>query len=152
MHTGFQRRASADGSHPALYGWDNEFGNLHERVQKFSVSEKLTSNAEFLNFVRDRGYDKEEYWSKEGWNWVSDTGSSYPKFWVNKSDKKNLDPSNFTLRLTLSETRDFWNLPVEVNCFEAYAYCRWLSKKLGKAIRLPTENEYYSMLQHIGFD
>ena len=41
---------------------------------------------------------------------------------------------------------------MEINCFEAYAYCRWLSKKLGKAIRLPTEDEYYATLKHIDYN
>lgn len=42
-----------------------------------------------------------------------------------------------------------WDWPVEVNCFEASAYCRWLSKKNSKTFRLPSEDEYYSMLKHI---
>ena len=45
-----------------------------------------------------------------------------------------------------------WDWPVEVNCFEAHAYCRWLTKKTGKATRLPTEDEYYAMLKFINFD
>jgi formylglycine-generating enzyme required for sulfatase activity len=45
-----------------------------------------------------------------------------------------------------------WDWPVEVNTLEASAYCRWLTIKLGKAVRLPTEDEYYSLLKHIGFD
>jgi formylglycine-generating enzyme required for sulfatase activity len=31
---------------------------------------------------------------------------------------------------------------VDVSCWEAQAYCRWLSKRLGKNIRLPTEAEW----------
>jgi formylglycine-generating enzyme required for sulfatase activity len=55
--------------------------------------------------------------------------------------------------LTLSETESLpWDFPVEINCFEAYAYCRWLSKKQGKAIRLPTEDEFYATLKHIEFN
>lgn len=45
-----------------------------------------------------------------------------------------------------------WDFPVEVNCFEANAYCRWISKKTGTAVRLPTEDEYYAILKHIDFD
>lgn len=45
-----------------------------------------------------------------------------------------------------------WDWPVEVNCFEGAAYCRWVSKQTGKACRLPTEDEYYAMLKHIEFD
>lgn len=45
-----------------------------------------------------------------------------------------------------------WDFPVEINCYEAFAYCRWLSKKENKFYRLPTEDEYYVMLKHIKFD
>jgi formylglycine-generating enzyme required for sulfatase activity len=45
-----------------------------------------------------------------------------------------------------------WDWPVEVNCFEAYAYCRWLTRTSGTAYRLPTEDEYYGMLKHTDFD
>jgi formylglycine-generating enzyme required for sulfatase activity len=41
---------------------------------------------------------------------------------------------------------------VEINCFEASAYCRWLSKKAGKAFRLPTEDEHYAILKYIKYD
>ncbi len=54
---------------------------------------------------------------------------------------------------TFFETNSLpWDFPVEINCFEASAYCRWLSKKGGKAFRLPTEDEHYAMLKHIKYD
>lgn len=93
-------------------------------------------------------------WSQEGWDWASRSRSMFPKFWVNRSDKTvPLNQAVFTLRLTLSETETMpWDWPVEVNCFEAFAYCRWLTKQTGSAFRLPTEDEYYAMLKHIEFD
>ena len=43
----------------------------------------------------------------------------------------------------LSETESMpWDWPVEVNCLEASAYCRWFSKKSGEPMRLMTEEEY----------
>ena len=135
------------------YGWDNEFGTHSAKVQAFKLSEKLVSNALFYEFVVERGYENKEFWSEEGWRWASGTKSRWPKFWVNRSENHTLEPSNFTLRLTLSETENLpWDFPVELNCFEAYAYCRWLSRKAGKAIRLPTEDEFYATLKHIGFE
>ena len=117
------------------------------------VSDKLISNAEYLKFVQDDGYKREEFWSRDGWNWASGSNSLYPKFWVqNNSEDGPLEYEDFTLRLTFVETEQMpWDLPVEVNCYEASAYCRWLTKKSGRAIRLPTEDEYYSMLKHIDY-
>jgi formylglycine-generating enzyme required for sulfatase activity len=53
----------------------------------------------------------------------------------------------------LSET-DYmpWDWPVEVNCFEANAYCCWLADKTGKPFRLMSEDEYYLLLKSIDFD
>jgi formylglycine-generating enzyme required for sulfatase activity len=83
VHSGFSNRE--DDAVP-YYGWDNEFGHHSAKVQGFRVSEKLISNAEFFNFVLDQGYTREEFWSQEGWKWVSFTKSTYPKFWVNRSE------------------------------------------------------------------
>ena len=45
-----------------------------------------------------------------------------------------------------------WNNPlapvVGVSWFEAEAYCNWLSKELGKPIRLPTEEEWERAARH----
>jgi formylglycine-generating enzyme required for sulfatase activity len=129
------------------YGWDNEFGTHSAQVKGFKISDKLISNAQFLEFVLDHGYENKDLWSEEGWRWASGSKSRWPKFWVNRSETQNIEPSNFTLRLTLSETESLpWDFPVEINCFEASAYCRWLSRKHSKAIRLPTEDEFYATL------
>ena len=105
------------------------------------------SNADFLKFVKDNGYQQEKFWSEEGWKWADGTKSLFPRFWVKRAE------GLYTLRLQISETENMpWNMPAEVNCFEGNAYCRWLSSKSGSEIRLPTEDEYYSMLKHIEFD
>lgn len=85
VHTGFSKRSTRDGYLP-LYGWDNEFGHHQATTEAFKASDKLISNAAFLEFVLDQGYAKKELWSAEGWNWVSGSKSSFPKFWVNRSD------------------------------------------------------------------
>lgn len=120
-HTGFSKNGD-----PAYYGWDNEFGTHEAIAKEHKVSDKLVSNAQFLKFVREGGYEKQEFWTSEGWNWASGQADKHPKFWV-KNEK-----GNFGLRLTLSEIKDLpWDWPVEINCFEASAYCRWLSTKVG---------------------
>ena len=35
-----------------------------------------------MAFVRDGGYEREELWSAEGWNWVQFRQSKHPVFWV----------------------------------------------------------------------
>ena len=129
-----------------VYGWDNEFGYQQNQVEAFRVTEKLVSNAEYMQFVEDKGYEKQEFWSEEGWKFIQYTGLKQPKFWVGKPHL------GLALRLMLSETKTMpWDWPVEVNCLEANAYSRWISKRQGQDTRLPTEAEYYQMLHSIDF-
>jgi hypothetical protein len=50
-----------------------------------------------------------------------------------KANILNFGENNrFVLRLMLSNTDTMpWDWPVEVNCLESNAYCRWLSSKTG---------------------
>ncbi|QZE12778.1 5-histidylcysteine sulfoxide synthase [Halosquirtibacter laminarini] len=117
------------------YGWDNEYGTKQEVVSDFKASKYLCSNAEYLAFVLDRGYSSAEYWSEEGWNWVLYTRCTSPRFWSLKSNK-------WRLRLLFEEIEMPWDWPVEVNCLEAEAFCRWKRAKEGVDYRLPSEAEW----------
>ena len=49
------------------------------------------------------------------------------------------------------ETIDMpWSWPVETNQLEAKALCNWKATKTGKPVRLPTEEEWYRLLDHSG--
>ena len=123
--------------HP-LYGWDNEFGRQENDVWDFAASRFLVSNGEYLSFVEDRGYEQEEFWTREGWKWVSFSRAKHPLFWIES-------PGGYRLR-TMAQIIDMpWNWPVEVNYLEAKAFCNWLAKKTGKPLRLPTEAEWYRL-------
>jgi 5-histidylcysteine sulfoxide synthase/putative 4-mercaptohistidine N1-methyltranferase len=123
--------------HP-LYGWDNEFGRQESEVWNFSASRYLVSNQEYLGFVEDRGYEREDYWTHEGWKWVGYSKARHPLFWIDS-------PGSYRLR-TMSEIVDMpWDWPVEVNYLEAKAFCNWLSRKTGKRLRLPTEAEWHRL-------
>jgi 5-histidylcysteine sulfoxide synthase/putative 4-mercaptohistidine N1-methyltranferase len=123
--------------HP-LYGWDNEFGHREFAVWDFKAAKYLVSNHEYLQFIEDKGYQTEKYWTTEGWKWLKFSKATGPLFWVQE---------NGTYRFrTLSRIIEMpWNWPVEVNYLEAKAFCNWMCEKQGKAIRLPTEDEWYRL-------
>lgn len=100
----------------------------------------MTSNGEFLEFVEDKGYETESYWTAEGWHWCSFKEASMPLFWRKEED-------GYRLRLVAEEIAMPWNWPVEVNYLEAKAFCNWKSAKTGKNFRLPTEAEWYRLHQ-----
>ncbi|XP_041360130.1 ergothioneine biosynthesis protein 1-like isoform X1 [Gigantopelta aegis] len=64
------------------YGWDNEYGELKCVVPPFEASKYLVTNHQFLKFVKDGGYLKKEFWSKEGWQWLQLRQAKHPTFWI----------------------------------------------------------------------
>lgn len=125
------------------YGWDNEYGSHTRDVPAFAASKYLVSNGEFLDFVKDVGYKKACFWDEEGDRWRLFAKAEHPTFWI-------LKDGAYFLRTLTSEIPLPLNWPVEVNCLEASAFCRWLSEKQSKTIMLPTEDEYIRLRDHCG--
>lgn len=128
--------------HP-FYGWDNEYGHYEEKVSDFKAAKYLTSNGEFLQFIKDGGYHNVDYWTEEGWNWCVFKKAEMPLFWRKDGD-------NYKLRLVAEEIDMPWNWPVEVNYLEAKAFCNWKSAKTGETYRLPSEAEWYRLHEATG--
>jgi len=119
----------------ALYGWDNEFGEHKAEISDFQASKYLVSNREFLEFVEEKGYEIEKWWTEEGWNWRNYKQAMHPFFW-------RKDGNSYFLRTMLKLIPMPWNWPVVVNYLEAKAFCNWKDAKTGLPIRMPTENEW----------
>lgn len=126
--------------HHALYGWDNEYGHLDVDVKPFKAAKYLTSNGEFLEFVDAGGYKIPRYWSEEGWRFLEKREVVLPPFWVERD-------GSYLLRVLDREIDLPMNWPVEVSCLEAEAFCRFKSEKTKNNYRLPTEAEWYRMLE-----
>jgi len=124
-----------------LYGWDNEYGTHQAFVESFKASKYLCSNGEFLQFVEDGGYERQIYWTEEGWNWKTYKETQHPLFWRKEGN-------SWKLRLTFKEMTMPWDWPAEVNYLEAKAFCNWKSNKTGLPIRLPSEDEWYVLYKN----
>lgn len=125
----------------AFYGWDNEYGEHCAEVPAFKAARFLVSNGEFKLFVDAGGYQTADYWDEEGQGWLKYTGATMPTFWRQHS-------GHYFLRTLTEEIAMPWNWPVEVNCLEAQAFCRWKSAAFGQTVRLPTEDEWYRLYDH----
>ena len=109
----------------------------------FSIQKYPVTNLQFKRFMQDNGYDKKELWSDDGWSWrmgAYDTkADESTKDWLKRRpvEKRN-EPYYWH--------DEKWNNPlapvVGVSWFEAEAYANWLSKQLGREVRLPTEYEW----------
>ena len=129
-----------DRSNPIYYGWDNEFSFHKAEIKDFQASKYLVSNGEFLEFVKEGGYNKPELFTEEGKEWLDFTQAKHPTFWIKKEGKYFLREINREVPLPL-------NYPVDINIYEAEAFCHFKSLQLGFEIRLPSEDEYYALYE-----
>ncbi|HIK33256.1 MAG TPA: 5-histidylcysteine sulfoxide synthase [Oscillatoriales cyanobacterium M4454_W2019_049] len=113
------------------YGWDIDYGSRTVEVSAFLASKYLITNGEFLNFVKDGGYENPEYWDAESWLWKTQNKIQHPKFWIPANDR-------YQYRAMFDEIDLPLDWPVEVNHYEAMAY----SRSQGQGTRLMSEAEY----------
>ena len=112
-----------------LYGWDNEYGSKQVTVAPFTVSQYMITNGEFQEFVAAGGYQNPQYWNEASWQWRTEFAINQPKFWLPSEHGYRYRAMFDAMELPLD-----W--PVEVNHYEAMAYCRW------RGARLLTEAEW----------
>jgi len=125
------------------YGWDNEYGEHRAVVPAFQAACHLVSNGEFLPFVEAGGYADESLWTDEGRAWKAFAQARHPTFWQRED-------GGWRLRLLAEVVDMHWNWPVETSFHEASAFCRWQAQISGNAVRLPSEDEWYRLLEVSG--
>ncbi len=128
-----------------LYGWDCEYGHYETTVKDFKASQYIVSNGEFLEFVKDNGYEQEKHWTEEGWEWRNFQKAEHPVYW-------SPDGNSYRYRAMLEIIDMPWDWPVDVNQLEAKAFCNWKAEKTEKTIRLPTEAEWSVLREQIDTD
>ncbi len=90
----------------------------------------MVTNAEFLAFVHDGGYEERRLWSDADWEWRSRAGIHHPHFWIARD-------GGFLYRGMFTEKPLAGDWPVYVTHAEAKAYARWALQSL------PTEAEFH---------
>ena len=115
------------------FAYDNEFPRHKVYLQPFKLASRLVTNAEYLAFMNDAGYDRPELWLSEGWKAIKEGRCAKPLYWEQRDGE--------WWQMTLGGMRRLDpNAPVcHVNYFEADAYANWAGK------RLPTEAEWESI-------
>jgi 5-histidylcysteine sulfoxide synthase len=118
-----------------IFGWDIEYGHLSVEVPSFLASKYLVTNQEFLEFVVDNGYQQQRYWTDESWQWRQLYNIRHPKFWIPSQN-------SYRYRAMFDEIELPMSWPVEVNYYEAKAFCTWRGDK----VRLMSEAEWQQAL------
>ena len=126
------------------YGWDNEYGERRVEVLSFQATENMITNGELWHFVADGGYRSEKYWCEDGWDWRTHRNMKWPFFWQPCGPSGS---NEFSLRAIFEVIPMQWDWPVDVNYYEAKAYCRWKMEKdepnSAQPYRLLTEAEHH---------
>jgi len=110
--------------------FDNEKNGGPCRVAPFAIDAGLVTNAQYLEFMDDGGYQRPAYWSRAGRDWLMGQEKSSPRYWHRVDGQWRHTRFGRALALAPDE-------PVRhVTLFEAQAWCAWAGR------RLPLEEEW----------
>jgi ergothioneine biosynthesis protein EgtB len=108
--------------------FDNELPRHRVFLTPFSLATRLVTNAEYLEFIRDDGYETAAHWLSDGWATVQREQWTRPIYWADSLEEE------FTLHGLVPLDP---HAPVcHLSCYEADAFVRW------EGSRLPTEFEW----------
>jgi iron(II)-dependent oxidoreductase len=111
----------------SLFEYDNERPRHLVEIQPFQIGRTPVTNASWLDFIERGGYERSEWWSREGWAWRTAEEVSAPLTWTKDWHQWRLGE---LLQVDPSEP------VIHVSWFEADAFAR------AQEVRLPTEFEW----------
>lgn len=69
------------GSNQLAETLDNERSEHEVYVEEYHIDRYPVTNAAFLQFIRNKGYQERSYWSPEGWAWREKNSVQHPLYW-----------------------------------------------------------------------
>jgi len=111
------------------FAFDHERPRHRALLEPHEIASTPVTNAEWDEFIADRGYRTATLWLSEGWDWVLREQVERPLYWRD-------DTTHFTLAGRIE--RDPAAPVCHVSYFEADAFARWAG------MRLPREEEWES--------
>ena len=126
------------------FHFDNEVPKHSALNQIHSIGNRLVSNAEWLQFMEDDGYQSFQWWLDEGWSWLQAEEISTTLYW-----SKNDQNHHHRFSLHGKSLLDMHAPVSNISYFEADAFARWASQNVTgfAGARLPTEFEWEAFAQ-----
>jgi ergothioneine biosynthesis protein EgtB len=130
---GFPAGVQEIGHDGATFSFDNERPRHRVALRAFELASRLVTNAEYLEFMGDGGYQRPELWLSDGWDACRAQGWCAPAYWEQHDARWQV--------FTLGGLRpvDPAEPVCHVSFYEADAFARWAGA------RLPTEAEWETL-------
>jgi len=68
--------------------YDNELPKHQVQLDNFYISSTPVTNAEYLGFIEENGYSRNELWCREGWQWREQNNIQQPEHWKQNSQQQ----------------------------------------------------------------
>jgi formylglycine-generating enzyme required for sulfatase activity len=109
-------------------------------IGPFEMDVDSVRNDDWLEFIRQGGYQRPELWGADGWDWRQRTHHAHPAFWHRAG-------AGWIYRTMFDELAldDVLHWPVYVSWAEARAYAHW------KNANLPTEAEFHRAAEGVSW-
>ncbi len=111
------------------FAFDCEAPRHRVYLRRYSLADRLVSNADWAAFMGDDGYRRADLWLSEGWAWAQANAVQAPLYWRGED----------AFGLEGTRPRDPTAPVTHISHFEADAYARWAGA------RLPTEFEWEAL-------
>ncbi|MFL5784180.1 MAG: ergothioneine biosynthesis protein EgtB [Bacteriovoracaceae bacterium] len=112
------------------FHYDNESDSHMRWIDSFMLMSHPVTNGEFLEFVREGGYQSARFWLSDGWDLVRKENWQHPLYWEER------DGEWWTFTLWGMVPLDLRAPACHLSYYEADAYARF------RGARLPTEFEW----------
>jgi len=124
--------------------WDNEMAGHEVLLEDYEIQNRLVTNGEYLEFIKDGGYDNSLLWLNNGWDMRQKEQWLTPLYWNSNGGHLRQWTLGGMLPINLAE-------PVcHVSFYEADAFARWKGETFNifRGSRLPREAEWEYAARH----
>lgn len=112
------------------FAYDCECPTHKVYLQPFALSNHLVTNGQWLEFIKDEGYQNSLLWLSDGWRYARDNVWKMPLYWLHR------DGEYYQFGLDGLAPVDLQAPVCHVSYYEADAFARWAGR------RLPKEQEW----------